>query len=403
MELIPEDHLQTFENLEPKELLTLSEASDRFLVVAQNIFETKYSDKTIEISDALPTEEDVFIDRRGVISIDDRVVALNILERFGHLIQKLAIRYSSDDLNEIINSIGLHCADGLIQLEIDSFDVKLFEKFQKPFKNVEILSIVGHFNRVAASNLSFTELFPVLRELSLNHVEINDPKSLLIEIPTLRHVHINAYQFNMTNHLTENQFQDLLRKNSQIESLKLDNGNRELLKLINRIVPKLESLELVNYNPSVDSDLIVFENVENFTISHSLESAPNGVDFPNLVEFHAVDFEEYSNEWIHLVQRSKQLKRIYIGSTSISNEQIEKLANISSNLTDIFIEAQAIIKDETIVKLVRNSRSMEMLFMTFYIDNGYSYEHVAQLLRNEFENLYEINDCEYELIVVRLD
>lgn len=404
-DLIPDDQLYTFENLEPRELLSLCEASDRFAALAQHIFADKYSDETIEISDALPSVEEVFIDRRGVILIDDHELALRIFEQFGHLIRKLAIRYSSENIHEIIESISLHCADELIELEVDSFHVNLFNKMEKPFKNVKTLHIVGHFNSVEGEQLSFVELFPSLSDLSLNYLEIMHPNSILVEIATLRHIHINANQFSSPNHIRESQFLDLLRRNSQINSLKLDYGTRDLLKKINKIVPKLQSLELVNHNSIAnldDDDSIAFEHVENFTIAHSFESAPPNVDFPNLVEFHSIDCKAYSNEWINLVQKSRHLEKLFIGSTSIFNEQIEKLAIISSNLSEIYLETQAVIRDETIVELIRNSPKLMKMFITFYVDNGYSYELVAQLIRNEFGHRFSVNDCDYELIVESL-
>lgn len=401
-DLIPDDQLYTFENLEPRELLSLCEASDRFAALAQHIFADKYSDKTIEISDALPTVEDVFIDRRGVISIDDHELALRILEQFGHLIRKLAIRYSSENIHEIIESISLHCADELTELEVDSFHVNLFKEMKTPFKNVQILSIVGHFNSVDGTGLSFVELFPALTDLSLSYLEIVNQSSILVEIPTLRHIHINANQFSNPNYLSEAQFLDLLNKNLQISSLKLDYGTRDLLKKVNEIAPKIESLYLVNHNPSGDlddDDSLTFEHVKNFTIAHSSESALPNVDFPNLVEFHTIDCEANANEWISLVRRSHFLEKLFVGSTNILNEEIDKLANISANLSEIYLETQAIIRDETIMKLVRNSPKLIKMFMTFYVDNGYSYELVAQLIKNEFGHRFSVNDCDYELII----
>lgn len=237
-------------------------------------------------------------------------------------------------------------------------------------------------------------------------MHIDNPEAIVGVFPNLELVSLRCFHLNDPNHLSEEQFPKLLKKNPKIHSLTLNYVNRALLKIVNDNLPNLESLELQIYNPAENFDAgetIEFENVKKFTIIHSSVSAPRNIEFRNLLEFSTTGTPFFCNRWIELIEKTPSLEVISVKTNNIYNEQFERLAAATSNLTEIAIkitqDSMDHVSDENIITLVRNNQKLKKMFI-FCRAGMNPFVSAAALIETEFEQKFIIDSSETALLVV---
>lgn len=399
-----------WENVELNELISIAETNRQLSVLAKDIFQFRYAKKTFIIADDMDCGGESFLVENKVILICDSELILRMLSNFGHLIMKLSLKPTTVEQTKIIQSINRHCTDTLSEIHIHSFQSNFFDQITKPFAKLQSVYLQGFFRRLISSTLSFGELMPALRNFSFEFVFIGTPNctsDIAQELPNLEHLSVNVNQFFHPGHVNEDDFTELMRKNPQIQRITLQFGDRYILKIINEILPNLYHLELEDYVRLADTDQgeqrIVFEHVQNFTITDSSVSVPENTDFRNLIEFHSDGSQAMGivtcYKWFDVVENGTQLEKLFVKRHPLNDEQLEKLASMSSKLKEIVLNVEVNIKDEAIVKLVKNSQKLERMQLSVGIDYQRSFKSVAKMIKREFGKKFLIKSTECELII----
>lgn len=116
------------------------------------------------------------------------------------------------------------------------------------------------------------------------NIEISDKSTIDRHFPQLEHLFVDIYKDDEPIRITEADVEKVLTKNPQIRSLKLINSSQRLLHIIGKILPNLESLELMRYNDTNDSndeEIVLLENVKIFTIFSGFGGNISRIHFKN--------------------------------------------------------------------------------------------------------------------------
>lgn len=396
-----------------RSLTTLTDASDFFLPVARHLFNRNYANRTsVELLD--PGPQVIGLDTQ----IHDSIYTnnKNFIRNFGDLFTKLTIRYWTSnnsteqmkkiaEMNDVIN---MYCADTLVELEIRSSELFDFGAMKNPFEKLEILSLNGNFT---ASVQKFNDLFPYLRQLSLIYIKSVDLNFIVNHYQHLERVHLDALHFKNSGCMSVEVFDEFLKKNPQIRSFTMKNNFKGLLQAVNELLPDLEHLELHKYNSYArleDQEIVLFDNVKNFTIIQ--DYPPENIQFRNLVEFCTSGYLHYRQSWVDFVERNPNLQKLYVKVPLADDKLVEKLAAVASNLTNIFLRFGNHVSDESIFNLIRNNRKLKKMHLdanyiipTFSSCHDYSFKLVAELLQEEFGNEFMITASVEELFMERLN
>lgn len=356
---------------------------------------------------------DKFSDENNIIKMRQFSIILRVLKQFGNLITHLSIFYSSSNklsmgvpsINKISESINLHCSNTLEHFEIFSQHETFFDEMVTPFVKVKKLSIHGKFNNLRSDTLGLPELFPAVRLLRIEHIDIRDTSGIDHmadhEYPHMDQLQIEISRYSNPSRFTEENAFKLLKKNPQIRHLELDKTSRTFLLTANEVLPLLESLRLVHYFPfhGESKQTFIFENVKNFSIAESCESAPQYVEFRNLIEYHTENlFGLLYNKWVQLVEKSPHLQKLFVNN--VNDEYLLKITAIDLNLIEVNFGLETDVSDETIVNFIRkNERSKKIHFTRNEMQN--TFKGVAVILHEQFADKWIIKETKFSLFLER--
>lgn len=394
-------------------LISLFETNKHFHALAIDIFQRKFSKKTLkyvtsfggvtEIDRSTPASlNSIFTRRFGVLSPDDSIITINhfetflkALKYFGHMISALKFKMSQYDpnRNEMKEIIKDHDWSTLIRLEIDSDDEQLFNYFTKPFANVEHLSLAGHFDRLNNSAFSLNELFPAIRSLSFGDIEVTNPNSIACEFQHLKDLQLIIDDHEDLERIPEVEFQNLIKKNAQIESMQIDHGDIQFLKFVSDELKNLEILTLLWYNEYYPNGItnVHFENVKKFTIYNY---SPNYITFRNLVELETNLDPLYLPKWNEYVRANHNLQKLLWTGLYMRRDEFMNLVSENSNLVEIYVVCQADVDYVAIVDMLNKCNKLEKLHLDFV--NFTEFEeplyHLKEILRENLRGKWIIND-----------
>lgn len=406
MDLNIDVQLLILEEMDLLDLISVSETNPHFSSLAEDVFRRKNAKKLFKIIDPLFGSFQNLIETNKTIYIRQFSVILRLLKQFGHLISRLVIIYGTTSklamnvvsINTISEAINLHCSKTLTHFEVFNYHNSFFDSMMKPFEKIEFLLIRGLFNNLGSDTLTFAELFPAMRQLILEYVEVQDTSCIDQKFPHMEKFHIEISRYNNSNRFAENEVLKLLTKNPQIRSLKLSKSSRAFLITVNQILPKLESLELVNYFPfnNESNKRIVFENVKNFSIEGSSESAPKNFEFKKLNEFHTENLPLLYNKWVELVKKSPYLQKLYV--EKVDDENLLKLAKIDSNVTEVQFNLKLDVSDQAIVAFVTKFENTKKIhFIRDKMPD--TFDNVAEILKQQSGDKWTIKETHISLLL----
>lgn len=374
MKLNVYDQIHLLESLDLDNLTSFAETNLHFSLLAADVFRRKHSMKVVKIINPFMVGYGNIVDYGHTIYIQQFGTILRVLKYFGRSISHLVIEYNDENdlimdnssINVLSKFINTYCSSSLIHLQIRNYHATFFDEMTMPFKGVKHLSLHGRFKQLASSTLTFSKLFPALQNLSLKYMHIKNTNCIDQGFSSLTHLYVDIWHLHIPKHFNENDVERLLRKNQQIKSLKLSHSSRNFLKIVNEILPNLESLELDIYNPrrsNNDDEPIVFEHVKNFTISRSDVSAPSNIFFPKLEEFHTDISETKDDNWIDIVKENSHLIKLHVENGFVSDQQLKKLSVVSSNLTEVYFNLGTYVKYVTVCSFVKNNKDLKRLHL----------------------------------------
>lgn len=387
------------------------DANETFAQYALDVFERKHSNALVVIQNpkANPVSWVTPVHGgRDFIYVQKFSYAMKMLKYFGHLIKRMNIDYnydylSTEDPKEVNDNINLYCADTLTFLNVMGEDGNLFAEMEKPFKAVEKLILSGPFKSLASSTLSFSELVPALRELSLYMKSINDQNSIVQSFPELEELSVSFWY----NAISESIYEQFLRQNSQIKKLSLSNSSRKLMRITNQIVPDITYLNIRTYHPNNepgDGQSVVFKHVTNLTYESYDDSdqVPDDVFFEKLTEI-SIRIKS-PKHWVILVERNPNLHKLKILGP-VYKDQFDRLNEAGSNLIDVQIQSiDKDVSDDSVLRFVRAHKNANRIYIYGRRCDHNGFREIGMILRGEgFGDIFDINAYETVLGLDRLN
>lgn len=168
--------LLIFEQMQLPELVSMSEASKRLSFLAADVFRRKFSKNVTITSSVSAHAENGVLERHDSIEINSIEHGKRMLKSFGNLIQSLTIGEISkwdDDIGPLIN---VQCTHSLVDFKVNGQNRAFFENMTIPFKELNTLVLHGEFKALQSNSITFADLFPSLRNISLRNVRTHDPR-----------------------------------------------------------------------------------------------------------------------------------------------------------------------------------------------------------------------------------
>lgn len=280
--------LEFLEQLRLVELMDMAKTSTYYEGLVANVFKRKYAKKTFMISDSF--EESMMMPPfdREIVQININMAA-NILSTFGHMMEKVLINYNpfnetqSRKINEYVSN---YCSESLIELYFYGCTENPLIGMPKQFQKVKAVSFVpfgGKMVPIGNETHNINDFFPELQRLHLVVEYWENADFINLAYPYLKELKLGL----MVNSIDVAVIEELLTKNSQIQSLELKSTSLLLLKKVNDIVPNLEKLsydvDIFGQNEEFNYEgEIRFKNVKRLSISFS--EIPLNVVFDQLEE-----------------------------------------------------------------------------------------------------------------------
>lgn len=355
---------------------------------------------------------------RNLCDIDDVIYVqrtktiYHFLKHLGQSISRLTLEHGSSQellmqsitfqvvrsINELIN---FYCSNSLVELKIVNYYANFFEEMTRPFKYVEKITIIGWFKKLGTSTLTFDELFPAIKQITLANVEVFSPKTIARRFPHLEHL-----QMEVSGSFLECDVEAVLKRNPQIRSLNLDGISRHLLRVVSENLPKLETFEFhptgFTFNNSNKEPTIVFNSVRILSI-FTLHIMKN-IIFNNVVELHTtaismVDRNRIS--WTEFIQRNIHLKQLHLERVCIDTEQLQELASANLSLDKITLELCGAVDDETMADFVENNGNIQQFSIRKHPLIGA--QETCQVLQERLGNNVKIAGDKFEISIERVN
>lgn len=352
------------ENLNCGDLLNVAQIDDKFSKVAADVFRCKYSHFQIVVNDMFPLPNtpnellnvadmkidtdtidqvnvhsyagryvDEGIHERGTqINVENGDGLLNIFKHFGHFIKKL--KSTTDSRERPLQSrligklISKFSSESLINIEIEHNAEKLLEQITRPLINVESVTFRDNEMSFDPQNIRINEIFPNMRRLHLCSLKYHELAYFNRHFPHLEHVSvIRSYKDEPFP------FPDVISKNPQIRSIRLDYTDFKFVQKVNTLLPQLETLKVYNFYLFSREGNIQFENVTTFAIGHLQETSLLNLHFPRLQTLQFIDSIR-SNEFFAFLNEHNRLRKLYLKIDHMSGEIFQQLL-FTANLNDL--------------------------------------------------------------------
>lgn len=375
--------LQILEKFPFADLVSFAGISEYYLSLAQNVFKRRYSDRLFEVSPGKELPEMDLKDVDNMIYLQELNTVQNVLEKFGKFIRKLQVHYGNmrfgyavdhrrtmDAVNRLVN---LHCANTVTHLIVHDNGDHFFKLMENPFTRVEYLAVFGHHNNPNGVNITFGDMFPALRNLSLPATLIDQSDSIDRHFEHLVELNASFYEYSQTHGhhhvIPENVIKSILIKNPQIRSLKVRELSATLLEVANDVLPKLEHLCIAQSTLFDEifrtKSKIIIKSVKNLKLLYAVSQMPSNIEFKNLEELHVtIDSGSDSGWWIDFIAKNPQLTKFGINNGCVDDTALLRFASVNSNLTDYSMALCANVQHLTVVHFVKNNWNVDKFHFT---------------------------------------
>lgn len=368
-------HYLILEHLDIADLMSFAGTNEYFSALAANVFQRKYSQKIVEVYPLLVQEGHDFRETGDRLYIQHSHVFPQFLKHFGQWIHRMKVNYlesggADDILKNTSGLINLYCSNSLIEIMIFDRQQSFVSQITKPFKHVEYVEVVGDFENLNSSTLSFGEIFPAMKILSMPGTQIDNANSIYQHFSNLIELNVNfydAYRHGRTQRkFEEDEIEQVLKKNPQIRSLKMHGPTGYILKAASEFLPDLEHIRIepawipFEINSSVPK--MIFKNVKTLEIEilsykKHIQRFPESVEFESLEELRATlspssDFDW----WIDFITKNEHLKRFYSTGGCVNNDVLEKWTwSASLSMDEISFVFCRNVEDNSLVEFVKRN------------------------------------------------
>lgn len=351
------------DRLDFADLLHVAQTNVKFSILAVDVYRLKYSRFRIVVKDdfSIPDKPKDVLNRIGrvfqrfgiisktkekkyhvnvsdtIIRLDDYDSIVDTFKYFGCMIKMLKLASSSkrqfSKAEFMGNLISNYTSDSLVDIYFQHCNENLLEYIAKPLINVENVTFEDCYTSFNRRNMSFIELFPVVRRLNLYFLNGCHFDHLNYRLPHLKHVSIDGISHL---HLSggHSPFIDVIMNNPQIRSISLYDANAEFVQKVNVLLPQLETLTLSLIKQSDES--IRFENVTTFTMASTC--SPQNLQFPRLRNLHIYFNSKNMRKYITFLNEHKHLSRLYIKQWNLNDLQFQWITNNLTDLVELTLE-----------------------------------------------------------------
>lgn len=391
--------LLVIEQLDLPDLLTLAESNNHLSILAETAFKSKLSKNGIEFW-GFYSDFPEFQQIDNHIRIQNVDTMEKLLKSFGGSILKLIVNSNiSKEKLELVNKInGListHCSDTLVQIDLTRFGSCPFDGFTKPFKKVENVDLHGTFTKMENLNYTFNQLFPAVKRLTMPSIKFSNESAIAWKLPQLEQL-----EFMVSPNSNDMKFfEDLLKKNPQLRSLKMGCKYEMFLPKVNELLPELENLELLYYFNDDINTHVDFKNVKILTMFRDRYNigSPN-VNFEKLTELHTNVRSHGYNWWTEFVNNSDTLERLHLDEGCADLGVFNEITSMELNLSEISLRPCNEVGENEVLEFVQNNENTKIFHFLSYN----SLTSLAQILREKLAKEWTVYLLGNEIKVIKL-
>lgn len=242
IDLFADVHFLIFETMGLVDLANLIETYPQLSPLAIDIFRRKYKNNDLFLQ-RIYSEAEIqaqFLDSTALFETYNFEQILNILKHFGSEIHRIEISSYNIHNNEsalMAQFINKYCGDSLTHLVVFPIKENTFSEFTVPFVKLQELYFQAdiYLTKIKVPLLPFNQFYPNLRRLALILRPNIDYSFIDCEFPQLDHLYLSiADEAWQTGHIEE-----LIKKNSHIRSVDLQEIPEDYIKTINKLLPHL--------------------------------------------------------------------------------------------------------------------------------------------------------------------
>lgn len=381
-------------------LISIADINQEFHLLAVGIYRRKFARKAIYIGK--PTEylsnlQWSIKELDNAIEINSQHTSIKLLEYFGHLISKLSIYHddrTSSNTEMIVALASRNCIK-LTTFEVDiNYICTLFDHVEKPFANVENVTIKCGICNLASKTLTLNEIFPSMRHMSLNVIRLRDPKSIELNYQNLTQLSI-SYIFYQQNYVLN--VEKMLRLNPQISSLKLFDSMFKFLKFASENLPNLAHLDIGHIQRSVGDGDIHFGNVLSLTLRSGIGNFAQVATFDRLHEI-TIDYARHLPEWTDLMKGHSTVQKLIVLDGNLSDTDILLLEENLPNLVEASFALPPATTEQLVLHILRGFPKLKRFELTFYGNQKLTNESV-NAITNQIENEWNITITYYAIFI----
>lgn len=355
---------------------TYGKSNENVMSVIEEALRRRFFKKTFKVGGQRYFLENEDIDEtKTTIGINNNLLAMEIISKFGRIINSVKIHSFGNTMSEHIKTIykliELHCTETLVELSTDQFYYRTFQNTTKPFKKVEKLSLYATYADIDIMNLS--ELFPSLRDFSLNFETLKEPKNCSLKFPHLKRFAIGYEENDKSHYRSDELITELIRENPQIQHLVLWKIRPKLLKIVADEAKNLETLEINGFVNDEKNIIYNFDlrRLKSFKINRLFHRAwPQYINFSSSLKTFEMDHFPNDIKYKDFFKNNKHLKNIRLlgsgVSMGINNEDIKQIAEAKMEINEIYLDCYYDVKAENIVELIENSIKLTKMQLHIY-------------------------------------
>lgn len=384
MELNLDVQILIAEQMNVSDLLSLAEALPMNSLAIESVLSRRFRTQLVSIETPKHQKVVSINETDGRIAIGDTHSVSKILHYFGPLIKHLQIVFVYNKLfakqtTTIFQLVNLHCSETLESFVVQNrySNQMNFDEFNKPFKTVTDVFLVGEFNRLDSRELSFSEIFPAVQRLTIhNYFKLLDRTSLEARFPHLNtlNARICILNYFTTWNFHEEDCKTLIRNHLTLQNVTLEEATPSLLRFLAEELNHLEYLELLNYNEDSSGDTdtpIHFSELKTLVLRNdyrfSRVELPTNVTFDQLEE---IEVDLPTNfTWLELVQNQTTLKVLKIHQ-DLTLDLLLQLEEANLSVVEIqiyclnpanFEEGKPWLEMDSLIRLIENYRNLKKM------------------------------------------
>lgn len=376
-------------------LINLAGANQQFSNLASDVYRRKYASKKIEI---VSSDDGHIKEGKDIIQIEDKQIAMKLLQRFGRIVSFLKIDYWENNFDESKHIIALankYC-DTLVDLEIISCDLTGLADVQRPFHSVKKVSLERALVNLTGKTFKLNEMFPNIHTLILPHEHVVDREGIAMEFPHLKKLVVSfwhMYGFKETD------IEPLIKRNPQIESLTINSSTLKFIQFISGNMPNLKHLKLhwIKDCRNITRN-ISLRNVQSLDLKTANDNFLKIVEFQSLEELDVEFTGTMTKHFFGNVNKYTKLRILNIKSTELNDTELITLVRIFPNLVDGSFIASENLAAETVIHILKNSSTLQRLRLNSHLCKNITIDHLVDEMDKELSGMWKTTNGTRECI-----